>query len=275
MIQAGLSLPFFIGGVEMKNGVKEEFNIAGPRSELQAVVHYPSGVAEQDAYWLVMSHGFRGSKDGNGRAVELAEQVSAKGMGVVRFDFTPCESLDRQVEELLCVTEWMQRQGWISLVLLGRSMGGCASLLAAGQLGPRIKGLCLWATPGDLQATFRNALGREAYSQLENGLSVELLDEWGSLRLEPDFISGFASLSLPAKLAALGPLPVLILHGAEDELATVEQAQVYANVATVPCELVILEGADHRFSEHFRESTAAVVAWLGPWYTKISSSCIL
>ena len=46
MIQAGLSLPFFIGVVEMKNGVKEEFNIAGPRSELQAVVHYPSGVAE-------------------------------------------------------------------------------------------------------------------------------------------------------------------------------------------------------------------------------------
>ncbi len=259
----------------MKNRLLEEVCIAGPRNELQAVVHYPQGVAAQEASWLVMSHGFRGSKDGHGRAVELAEQVSAKGMGVVRFDFTPCESLDRQVEELLCVTEWMQLQGWRSLVLLGRSMGGCASLLAAGQLGRRVKGLCLWATPGDLQATFQNALGREAYRQLEHGNSMELQDEWGRLYLEPDFISDFAMLSLPAKLVALGPLPLLILHGTEDELVPVEQARIYANAALGPCEVVLLEGADHRFSEHFRESAAAVTAWLEPWYTKISSSCIL
>ena len=256
----------------MENRLFEEVRIAGPRRELQAVVHYPSGVAEQDAYWLVMSHGFRGSKDGHGRAVELAEQVSARGMGVVRFDFTPCESLDRQVEELLCITGWMQRQGWGSLILLGRSMGGCASLLAAGQLGKRVKGLCLWATPGDLQVTFQSALGLAAYRQLQQGNTLELEDEWGCLRLEPAFIGGFASLNLPVKLAALGAaLPVLILHGTEDELVPVEQAVAYADVAEGPCKLVIIKGADHQFSAHFRESAAAVAAWLGPWYTKISS----
>nr|WP_320145596.1 alpha/beta hydrolase [uncultured Anaeromusa sp.] len=259
----------------MQNGVREEIGIAGPRRELQAVVHYPQGVVVHETCWLVMSHGFRGSKDGQGQAVELAEQVSARGMGVVRFDFTPCESLDRQVEELLCVTRWMQHQGWMSLVLLGRSMGGCASLVVAGQLGKRIKGLCLWATPGELQVTFQNALGREAYRQLQQGNSIELQDEWGCLQLNPDFIGGFAVLGLPEKLKALGPLPLLILHGTEDELVPVEQARVYASVAQGPCKLVVLEGADHRFSEHFRESAAAVMAWLEPWYTKISSSCIL
>ena len=260
----------------MENGVKKEFNIPGPRSELQAVVHYPRGVAEQDAYWLVMSHGFRGSKDGNGRAVDLAEQVCAKGMGVLRFDFTPCESLDRQVEELLCVTGWMQRQGWGAVVLLGRSMGGCASLLAAGQLGKRVKGLCLWATPSDLQVTFQNALGLAAYRQLQQGNRLELQDEWGYLRLESDFVKGFATVNLPGKLAALGAaFPVLILHGSEDELAPVEQALAYAEAAKGPCELVVLKGADHQFNEHFQESAAAVVAWLESWYTKISSSCIL
>ena len=255
----------------MENRLLEEVCIVGQRRELQAVVHYPQGVAAQEASWLVMSHGFRGSKDGHGRAVELAEQVSARGMGVVRFDFTPCESLDRQVEELLCVTGWMQRQGWMSLVLLGRSMGGCASLLAASQLGKRVKGLCLWATPSDLQATFQNALGLAVYRQLQQGSSVNLQDEWGSLHLEPDFIGGFATLNLLAKLAALGSLPLLVLHGTEDELAPAEQACAYADVAKGPCKLVVLEGADHRFSEHFKESAAAVVAWLGAWYTKISN----
>ena len=52
-------------------GVREEIGIAGPRRELQAVVHYPQGVVVHETCWLVMSHGFRGSKDGQGQAVEL------------------------------------------------------------------------------------------------------------------------------------------------------------------------------------------------------------
>lgn len=241
----------------------EEVLIPGPRQDLSAVIHYPADRPAAQVSWLVMSHGFRGSKDGQGRAVRLADAASRLGLGVLRFDFTPCEPLSCQVEELLAVVDYLQARGWGPLVLLGRSMGGCASLLAAAQRRLLVRALCLWAAPADLQVTFRRALGDQAYGRLRQGEEVVLEEEGGRLSLQPAFLAEFDRYDLPGVLCGLGALPLLLVQGDADELVPVAQARSYAEASRGECTLAVIPGGDHRLGGHAAESAAAVLAWLG------------
>ena len=87
------------------------------------------------------------------------------------------------------------------IFLLGRSMGGAASLVTASRRS-EIAGLALWATPNDLHATFKNALGSENYNRLKNGETLNLEDERGSITLTPDFVSDLDNYDLQAMLKA-------------------------------------------------------------------------
>ena len=111
-----------------------------------------------------------------------------------------------------------------------------------------ITGLVLWAAPNDLQATFRNALGAEAYNALSAGQTLYLNDERGELTLTPDFITDFAKYDLQGILRNWRKRPLLILHGEKDETVAVDQARLTFALAGVPKKLVIINGGDHSFT---------------------------
>jgi peptidyl-prolyl cis-trans isomerase A (cyclophilin A) len=170
---------------------------------------------------LIISHGFRGSPEGGGRAVRLAEAAAAY-CNVVRFAFTPLGGLDEEAAELSAVIDYVRERIGPEIVLLGRSMGGCASLLAAGD---GLKGIIFWSTPFDSLSAFSRALGPVNLERLKNGLSVRLDDEWGQAELSPDFYTGLIKHDLLGLLNSLKNTPLLFVYGECDELIALEEAK--------------------------------------------------
>lgn len=254
---------------------------------LTGVLHIPQKPIGKT---LIISHGFRGSKDGGGRAVKLAEAVTALGFTVIRYDFTPLQNLSRQIAELRAVIGYVRQTIGGQLFLLGRSMGGSASLAAAAAdkenttcaeplakaeadaaliqqkvtpsgLDKKISGLILWATPWDLTATFRLALGPH-YEQLVAGKKLSVKDEYGSLELTPDFIRNLEHHNILEYIRQLGRTPLLILHGLADTIVPVSQAHKIYEAALGPKELVLYPDGDHHLAAYAGQASFTITNWL-------------
>lgn len=238
----------------------EPLKISGPYGDMDAKFQ-PCQDDEAPNNLLILAHGFRGSMEGGGRAAYLS-QMASLFVNVLRFNFTGSQILSHQIEELNAVLDFALRQyNNPRLFLLGRSMGGAASLVTASRR-EEIAGLALWATPNDLHATFKNALGDENYMRLKNGETLNLQDERGSITLTPDFVTDLDNYDLQGLLKAWQKRPLLIIHGSEDETVNVAQAQRSFALAGRPKKLVIVNGADHSFTNHSNKAAEEVIGWL-------------
>lgn len=209
---------------------------------------------------LIISHGFRGSKDGGGRAVALAEAAAVVGCHVIRYDFTPCVNLSCQIAELNAVITYARQTIDGQIFLLGRSMGGSASLAAAAA-DQRINGLILWATPWNLDETFHLALGNY-YEILAAGKNITLEDEYGRLQLTPDFIHDFNRHNLLACVKQLSTTPILVIHGTADVIVPATQAHTLYQHASEPKKLILFPDGDHHLAAYSQEASSAVAEWL-------------
>lgn len=236
----------------------QDISIQSTSGTLAGVLH-PASDSESDAV-LVICHGFRGSKDGGGRAILLADAVAASGVTVVRFDFTPHETLSQQIAEIGSVVEFSRECIGSQVFLLGRSMGGSAALAYAAQDGA-ISGLCLWATPWNLNETFQLSLG-EAYYKLVNGEGVIVEDEYGQASLAPKLIEDMGRYDLRASVRAIGATPILILHGDKDDIVPHRQAKDIFQLAAGPKRLILIEGGDHQFTHNYEQPQRELLNWL-------------
>ena len=109
------------------------------------------------------------------------------------------------------------------LILFGRSMGAAAILRAVSEHDVRADSYVLESVFDDLLSTVRNRFGAMG---LPSFPAAELLVFWGGRQAGFD---GFAHR--PVAYAARVDAPLLLLHGAEDPRATVEQARAVAEAA--------------------------------------------
>lgn len=209
---------------------------------------------------LIISHGFRGSKDGGGRAIDLAETIAAIDVNILRYDFTPLQNLSCQIAELTAVVAYLRQTIGGQLFLLGRSLGGTTSLAVAAT-DPMIRGLILWATPWNLPATFRLALGAH-YEQLVAGTTLQLTDEYGDLLLTPEFIQDFARHNILDYVQQIKQMPLLMLHGTADNIVPVSQAQTIYELATEPKKLILYPDGDHHLSVQSSQVSKDIASWL-------------
>ncbi|MGI6093563.1 MAG: alpha/beta hydrolase [Veillonellaceae bacterium] len=235
----------------------QTFFISSGISKLPVALHEPIGKNLGTA--LIICHGFRGSMDGGGRAVKLANRAAAFGYTVIRFAFTPVKELSTQIRELSAIVDYCRRNILSKIILLGRSMGGSCSLVFAAH-DERIAGLCLWATPCNLYETFQLSLGAN-FQLLVEGKTVKLTDQYGNLVIRPSFIEDFKFYDLLACVRNIKS-PVLIIHGSQDEVVPIEQAKQMWNYAKNPKKLVVIEGGDHQFSGQADLAADNVIEWL-------------
>jgi putative redox protein len=199
--------------------------------------------------------------------------MARRGFAALRFDFTPLGTLSSQVGELRAVVDFCRHNLGRRIVLFGRSMGGSASLAVAAA-DPLIVGLCLWSTPHDLHETFRLSLG-EAYARLADGETLNLADEFGYLRLSPDFLSDFDRFDLLADAGRLAKRPLLVVHGEEDEIVPLRQAGEIIDRAAAPKKLHVIPGGDHRFLIGYHQASGAVLSWLSEAFPPLAGpNCI-
>ncbi len=236
----------------------KDFTLKGPFGKIECVVN---GCPEKSAPILIIAHGFRGSREGGGRAVYLAGRLENL-CHVVRFNFNGSQLLSRQVAELKSVTEKVREMyPENKIFLMGRSMGGAAALITAAQ-DRKVAGLILWAAPNNLRRTFRAALGGEHYDLLDSGISLHLADERGEITLSPEFLTDTDKYDLSALLAEWKERPILFLHGEADETVNVEQARKNFALAGGDKEIQVFPGGDHTFTECNTEAAERIAAWL-------------
>ena len=208
---------------------------------------------------LVICHGFCGSPEG-GSSFEIAEALQKHNIATLRFGLTPHASLSQLVAEIGAVINYCRTNTSARIALLGRSMGAAASLVFAAA-NPGLAGLCLMASPADLPATFSGILG-EDYTRLENGHPVTVFHENQPVHLTPEFIRDLKKYDLPCAIASLSGLPILLVHGLEDDTVPVEHGRRLYSSASMPKKLLLLPDVKHTFTGMANRFVPELTAWL-------------
>jgi uncharacterized protein len=217
---------------------------------------------------VIVCHGFTGSKEGRGQAVAMGEQLVLLGYSTLLFDFAGSgesdgENHDRtlsgQVEDLAAVVEWARQEGFGPIILCGRSFGGSTALSYAAR-DQQIDAICTWAAVARLEQLFLPLIGGSAAGSAEE--QVTITSEEGQLALKRRFFQDLSNHDLTSCAAAVSPGSLLIVHGSVDQSVPPEDARILYQAAGEPKKLVIIEGADHRFSSHTEAVWQTFFSWL-------------
>lgn len=233
---------------------------------LAAYLFRPPG---ESPYIMIISHGFRGAKENAGRIFMFAEQLNQLGITVLAFDYAGSGesegrfeemTLSRQAEDLHSVIDYIiAREGQKPILLLGRSFGGSTTLLAAAQRSD-ISGCIFWSTPVHLVPTFSSMM-YDAYLQLKNGHTIVIQDDAGEYTLQPGFAQDLEEISLPSCINRIRDLPVLVIHGRDDEVVDPDNARYMADQLE-DVTLYMVEEATHRFVGKIQEREQLTLQWI-------------
>jgi uncharacterized protein len=204
---------------------------------------------------IILCHGFSSSKE-RGTYTGMEERLNRHKISTFRFDFYGHGESDGKFEDItiseavndiLQAMQFLKKQGYKKLGLLGSSFGGQASILAAAQSD------ALYVLA--LRAPVSNYLGKLIAKHKPGGV-----EEWkqqgfiyynsgkqGEIPLKYSFYEDAEKIDGYAEAAKI-KIPTIIVHGDKDASVPVEQSKKLATV--IPgSKLVILKGANHGFSE--------------------------
>lgn len=236
----------------------EAFYVKGPLGPIECIVEHNQ--SKSNAV-LIMSHGFRGSRESSGYAKGTAVAAS-KWCDVVRYNFTGTTKLSMQMAELGAVVADVRRlKPGCQVFLLGRSMGGACSMLYA-SVDKNIEGLILWSAPHNLAEALVNVMGEEAFLKLKNGETLHLDDERGKTDITPDFLTDYYALGLEHKYELWDGRPILLLHCEADEQVPVSQARHNIELLGGCCESHIFPDGSHSIGEYSQETGIIIANWL-------------
>jgi putative redox protein len=216
--------------------------------------------------WVIVCHGFTGSKEGGGKAMEMAETLSSQtGFSFILFDFAgngqsegqfEDMTLTHQIQDLHAAINWCLEQEQGPVVTMGRSFGG-STVLAQAATDPRVQAVCTWAAPVHLTELFSEVI----LSETDEG-QIILADENGTVHLKKDFVHDLTRHNLLQAAADLSPRPLLVVHGQRDDVVPVNDAKELYAAAAEPKELHIVPQGDHQFSTTSKQVWKVVGNWL-------------
>lgn len=199
------------------------------KHKLAGILHSQS---QKSRTCVITCHGLVSSKDSE-KYVEIARRFCEEGISVFRFDFRGCgesggkleeTTLTERIEDLGSALDFVQSQGVFRIGVMGSSLGGCVSILRAAEDG-RINALITWATPCLLDELFGG--DPNVFRRLRQDAQ------------RYDLLEALKKVSCP----------VLIVHGGSDEIVPRSHARTMFEKANQPKEILIVEGADHGFTD--------------------------
>lgn len=214
---------------------------------------------------ILMSHGFEASKDGTKWAF-LAPQLNRRGFSTFRFSYRGCgygeEKSEGEFEDTTLtgrIKDYKAALGYLvntdidegRIGVIGSSFGGEVPI-AASDL--RVKAMVLLATPSRSEVPTKEQMAeyrKKGYSELPSGR-----------RLKLSYFEDVGRYDLCKEIEALG-VPVLIIHGGNDELVPAGQAHELYEHAREPKRLEIIEGGEHalRDPEHMDRILELALDW--------------
>lgn len=244
-----------------------------PRGKkLAATLHIPEGIGQEA---VILGHCFTCSRH-TGILRAICEQLCNDGFMALRFDFSgngqsegdfSDSSYSRYIAEVGAAMAFMKNQGASWTGLAGHSMGAAIAVLTAARQ-PDVKAVCTLAgrLSGLEPIAFLTPIQRE---ELARAGQVTFISRGRHLQLRRDFFSDAGRYSIAESLEAL-KIPLLAVHGQEDEIIPVSDAYAARHHKPEDTELLIIPGADHMFSQAAHR--AQVAAGVSRWFRRLRSA---
>ncbi|HJZ28114.1 MAG TPA: alpha/beta fold hydrolase [Streptosporangiaceae bacterium] len=208
---------------------------------------------------VLLLHGCPGLE----KNLDLAVRLRDRGWNSLLFHYRGCwgsagrydlRTVPRDVTAAVDYLAGCPRVDSGRIAVLGHSMGGWAALVTAAA-EPRLRAVAVYGAAARLGNNLR--------------LSPEFIEEQFTrfLAITPEEFAWQAAVVTEqtdalAAAAAIGPRPLLVVHGTADRWVPVAQARELRERAGPSCRYVEVEGADHAFSWHRAELADLVVGWL-------------
>jgi uncharacterized OsmC-like protein/alpha/beta superfamily hydrolase len=231
--------------------------------ELAARLEMPAGTAR--AYAL-FAHCFTCSKESRA-AVFVARALVARGIAVLRFDFTGLgasggefadSTFSSNVEDVVCAARYLAQHHGAPQILIGHSLGGAAVLAAAGDI-TEARAVVTIGAPYEPSHVERLLADPEAL-RTKGEAPVDIGGRPFHIRSE--FLEDLRRHDPPSRIAALNKA-LLILHAPRDTVVDIDNAAKIFMAARHPKSYVSLDDADHLLSKADDAAYAAeiIAAW--------------
>jgi alpha-beta hydrolase superfamily lysophospholipase len=227
----------------------QDLSFPGSTGErLAAVLHVPDGRAHGS---VLLAHCFTCSKDLH-TMTRLADGLSDAGYAVLRFDFTGlgdsggdfgATTVGHDVRDLTATATALIEEGYGPCGLLGHSLGGAASLLAAGRLHTVRSVVTLGApsTPTHVRHLFDDA-------EDADGPRVAVTIAGRRFDIARTFLDDLDAHDQEGAVAQLGR-PLLVVHAVDDEVVDVTEGERIFAAARQPKAFHPLLDADHLLTD--------------------------
>jgi uncharacterized OsmC-like protein/fermentation-respiration switch protein FrsA (DUF1100 family) len=199
--------------------------------------------------YALFAHCFTCGKDGLA-AKRIAVALAAKGIAVLRFDFTGLGSSEgdfanstfsSNVADLVRAADHLRETRKGPTILIGHSLGGAAILAAAGQI-PDAKAVVTIAAPSD--PAHVTGLFRDRIEDIRKQGKVEVSLAGRPFHISSEFLDDIAEHGLMAHIAKLHKA-LLIMQSPTDDTVGIDNATRIFVAAKHPKSFVSLAGADH------------------------------
>lgn len=222
----------------------------------------------------IFAHCFTCSKNLSA-ATHLSRALVEYGLAVLRFDFTGLGQSDgdfadthvsSNVEDLVAAADFLSDELEAPSLLVGHSLGGAASLLAAGRI-PSIKAVATIGAPCDV--THVRHLIADDIEQIERDGEATVHLAGRPFTIRKDFLDDIEEHRMDEAIGSL-QRALLVLHAPLDQIVAVENAAHIFKLARHPKSFVSLDSADHLLTapadSHYAGSVIAMWAsrYLGP-----------
>jgi uncharacterized OsmC-like protein/fermentation-respiration switch protein FrsA (DUF1100 family) len=246
----------------------ERFQFTGSEGQqLAAALDTPDG--ETSAYAL-FAHCFTCGKDVLA-ASRIAVALAAKGIAVLRFDFTGLGSSEgdfanstfsSNVADLVRAADHLRETRGAPSILIGHSLGGAAVLAAAGQI-PDAKAVVTIAAPSD-PAHVTNFF-KDKIEDIRQQGKIEVSLAGRPFSIKREFLDDIAEHSLTSHIATLHKA-LLVMHSPTDDTVSIDNATRIFVTAKHPKSFVSLSGADHLLTN--KNDAAYVADMIASWASR-------
>jgi putative redox protein len=239
-------------------------NASGER--LAALLDRPAGAPRAFA---LFAHCFTCGKDIRA-ARRIAEGLTARGIAVLRFDFTGLGASEGEfantnfssnVADLVAAANHLRQVERAPTLLIGHSLGGAAVLAAAGDV-PEARAVATIAAPAD--PSHVTGLLKDHVDEIRARGEVEVTLAGRPFRIRREFLDDVAEQRLDEKIAKLRTA-LLVMHAPSDDIVGIDNASHIFLAAKHPKSFVSLAGADHLLSNPRDAAYVAdvIAAWAG------------
>ena len=222
--------------------------------------------------FALFAHCFSCSKDVLA-ATRVARRLTEHGIAVLRFDFTGLgasegdfsnTNFSSNVQDLIAAANWLQATYGSANLLIGHSLGGAASVVAATHL-PDVKAVVTIGAPSDASHVLHQ-MSRADLDTISSCGRAEVSLAGRNFTIRKQFVEDVKDARVKEAASKL-KRPLLVLHSPIDSIVGIENATELFVAAKHPKSFVSLDDADHLLSKEEDALYAADVisAWAEPY----------